>query len=344
MNPTDPVVQSLIDATKLSERDARTCVYWRLGSRYAAQLEFYPALTLVGPSGSGKTTIMDSLRQMPGESSPILACTVFTMAALRDKLCEYESKLFIADEFDGVKPEVEYLLMARTTRSMSDIVYKEGLGNGKYEQTVAHIFGPTIIHTRNLIDDPARSSRSIQIFTRHEDGPFTEFNPDYVVTASLEFDMSGVIYRGGRTASTWSPVLEVARQLGDLNYLAEIQAELELEARTLRQKAEYDNASVILARIVELISQRDDEHRWDRLDIDNSIGRPLRFDFPYLTPLVVNNVINQLGLMTERRAGRRWLWPDWRSLKVACRKRNYEDAEFQGMLDAAEAWHNLMDI
>jgi hypothetical protein len=343
-NPTDPVVQSLIGAVKLSEQDAKTCVYWRLASRYAAELDFFPALYLVGPSGSGKTTIMHAMRDMPGEASDVLACTIFTMAALRDELVKYENKLFIADEFDETKPEVQYLLMARTTRSMASIPYKNALGNGKYEQVVAHIFGPSILHTRNGIDDPARSSRGIQIFTRHEDGPFTEFEPHYIEMALLEFDMSSVVYKGGRVISTWSPILEVARQLGDEDYITAINADLEVEARVLRQKAEFDNASLVLAKIVELICERPDEQRWDRLDIDNAVGRPLRFDYPYLTPVVINNVINQLGLFTERRGGRRWLWPDWRSLRLACKQRNYEDPEFNVLLDAAESWSKLMDI
>ena len=344
MNPTDPVVQSLIDTAKLNPRDAKTCIYWRLASRYSAQLQFFPALALVGPSGSGKTSIMDALHQMPGESSDILACTIFTMASLRDELEKYRDKLFIADEFDEVKKEVGYLMMARTTRSMSNITFKRQVGDGnKYEQVTINIFGPTILHTRNLIDDPARSSRAIQIFTRHEDGPFADFDPSYVAMASLEFDMSQVVYKGGRTISTWSPILEIAKQLEDVDYLTEIQAELALEARILRQKAEYDNASVVLAKIVECITSRLDHQRWDRIDIDYAIGRPLRLDFDYLTPLVVNNIINQMGMETERKGGRRWLLPDWRTMKAACKQRHYEDAEFDGILTLTEAWHDIMD-
>jgi energy-coupling factor transporter ATP-binding protein EcfA2 len=343
-NPTDPVVQSLIGAVKLSEQDAKTCVYWRLASRYAAELDFFPALYLVGPSGSGKTTIMHAMRDMPGEASDVLACTIFTMAALRDELVKYENKLFIADEFDETKPEVQYLLMARTTRSMASIPYKNALGNGKYEQVVAHIFGPSILHTRNGIDDPARSSRGIQIFTRHEDGPFTEFEPHYIEMALLEFDMSSVVYKGGRVISTWSPILEVARQLGDEDYITAINADLEVEARVLRQKAEFDNASLVLAKIVEYICERPADQRWQRIDIEAWIGRPLRFDFPYMSPLIINNVINQLGLLSKRTGGRRWLFPEPAALRLACKKRGYHDEEFEALADEDEPIQRLLDF
>ena len=324
LNPTDDTVYSLIDASKLSEHDARTCVYWRLAARHSEQLSFIPALALVGPAGSGKTTIMEALCSMPGESSAVTSCSILTAAATRDLLATYKDKLFVADEFDDLKPEVAHLFMARTTRSMADIVYKELVSGNKYKQAVANVFGPTIIHIRNQLDNPARSSRAIQVFTKHSDGPYGEFNSHFANLNDLEFDMGKVQTKGGRILTTWSPVLEVARQLEDYTYLAEVQAEIDLESHLLREKAEFDNATLVLSKIVEYISEHASD-QWARIDIEAWIGRPLRFDFPYLTPLVINNVISQLGFHTERKGGRRWLYPEPMALKMAAIKRSYHD-------------------
>ena len=334
----EAAVYSLADSAKLDIRDAKTAIYWRLASRYSQQLHFFPALALVGPAGSGKGTIMAALKVMPGETSPITDCEIITMAACRDMLAANQNRVFFADECDGLKPEVSHLFMARTNREMAEITYKEQVGtNNKYEQRTVNIFGPTVMHLRNQLDDPAKSSRSIQIFTRHADGPYPVFDADLSALSMLEFDMMHIPTTGGRVAVTWAPVLAIAEQLGDFEYLADIQALISMEMQTLRERAEYDPASVVLARIVDYICSQAPATRWDRIDIDGWIGRPLRLDYPLLNPLMVSNVISSLGFVTERRGGRRWLWATPETLKLAALKRHYKDTELDAILASEES-------
>lgn len=338
--PLQSTIESLADAAKLNEQDARTIIYWRLASRHAPELTFFPNLALVGPAGSGKTTIMESLEALPGESSGLHACTTLTVATARDLLASWRDKVFFADEFDSAKPDVAALFMARTTRSMAEITYKEAVTANKFKQVSVNIFGPSVLHLRNPLDDPAQSSRAIQIFTRHEDGPYPDFDCDREYLDALTFDMSQVKTKGGRIVTTWAPVLEVARQAGDEAYLRVIQHELEMEKTSLREKAEFDNASLVLAKVVEYLYERPEVNRWDRIDIEAYIGRPLRFDYPYLAPLTIASTLRSLGFYTVRAGGRRWLFPDPQSLAAAKARRSFEDATLDELLagSAWEAW------
>lgn len=332
-------MESLSSATKLSTHDSKKAIYWRIATRYSEQLKFIPALAMVGPSGSGKTTTMEGLSRLPGESSPIYACSTLTMANCRDLLAEWKDKLFCADEADDLKPEVKFLFMARSNRDMAVINYKEAVSQNKYKQATADIFGPTIIHHRNEIEDAAQSSRSIQIFTRFEDGPFPPFEPDLEALAAITLDMANVPVYGGRAYTTWAPLLHVARQLGDEAFIAEVEAEIELQKEMLRSKAEFDNASLVLGKVIEVIASRALEHRWDRIEIDYLIGQQLRYDFPNLTPMVIGMTLRTLGFFTERRGGKLWLYPDRASLEIAARKRAYRDADLDFLLGLEGAGH-----
>lgn len=322
---TDQAVNSLIDAAKLSLRDAKTCIYWRLGTNYLEKLEFYPTLALVGPAGSGKNTIMKALRSMSGRCSGITDCGSITPATARDELAKHYESTFFADEFDEIRPEVERIFMSRTTRSMSDQVFKKQYKPGDYRQVTLNIFGATAVHKRNLIDDPALSSRSLQIYTRHAEGPYGVFNANLDALEALTFDMSEVKNVGGRIETTWSPILEIARQLGDIEYLAEIEAERVVESKLLRQKAEYDYSSVVLAKVVEILAGKILGNRWERIDIEETIGKDIRRDYPNIAPITLNSIMNNLGFFTERRGGRRWLTPELAAIKFAALRCNYQD-------------------
>jgi hypothetical protein len=330
--PTDSTVESLIGATKLTLTYAKTLVYWRLTNPHVEQMRFIPKLALVGPSGSGKTTNMEAAKAMPGESSPIVPCALLTMATCRDLLAEWKNKLFIADEADDLRPDVNMLFMARSNREMALINYKEPISQNKYKQSVADIFGPTLIHHRNEIEDPAQSSRSIQIFTRYEDGPFTEFEADLDALNSIKLDMSSVPRYGGRELTTWAPVLYVAEQVGDHEFVREILAEMEVQKQLLREKSEYDTASLVLSMVVQVVASKTHMHRWDRIDIEHEIGQPIRDDFPNLSPLTIASTLRSLGFYTERRGGRRVLYPEKNALELAARRRNYQDTQLEKLI------------
>jgi hypothetical protein len=324
-------VLSLVEAAKLSLRDAKTCIYWRLGAVYLEKLNFYPVLALVGPAGSGKNTIMKALKSMPGGCSDITDCGLLTPAATRDELAANHNLTFFADEFDDIKPEVGRLFMSRTTREMSNQTFKKLYKPGDYRQALVNIFGATVIHKRNKIQEPAMASRSIQITTHYVDGPYGTFKIDYSSLESLYIDMTNVKEDGGRIESTWAPVLEVARQLGDISYLDLFDTERAAATKSLRQRSEYDNNSIVLAKVVEVLMAKS-INRWSRIDIEDSIGRSLRVDYPYLVPIVVNGVLEDLGFFTERSGGRRWLYPEFEAIKLASQKCYYKDTDID-MLD-----------
>jgi energy-coupling factor transporter ATP-binding protein EcfA2 len=322
-------VDSLVDAAKLSVQDAKTCIYWRLGTKYLDELDFYPALALVGAAGSGKNTIMRALQALPAPCSGIIDCGSMSAPTARDELSKHLNSTFFADEFDNIRPEVQRIFMSRTTRDMATQIFKKLYKQKDYVQVVVNIFGATVLHKRNLIDDAAFSSRAIQVFTRHQDGPYGKFELDFTTLDAITLDMSAVILHGGRIETTWSPVLEVARQLGDEDFVAEVTKTLEIETRLLRQKSEYDHSSVILAQLIEVLLSRPTLSRWYKIDIETYIGKPIRVDYPSIVPITVNSVLNTLGFHTDRQGGRRWLYPSIEAIQIAAQRCNYHDSAIQ---------------
>lgn len=325
-------VESLMDAAKLSVQDAKTCIYWRLGSKYLDKLSFYPLLALVGPAGSGKNTTMYALQRLPGKSSPITDCSQMTLSVAREELAKNYNATFFADEFDVLKPGVASIFMARYSRSNSIQSYKrQNPTNGRFEPVTVDIFGATVIHARNMIDEAALSSRTIQVFTRHQPGPYGDFKVNFDELDSIPFDLSNLKQTGGRAMVTYSPVIAIAQQIGDDDYLKNMDEIIQLEYQVLQENAEYDIASVILAKVVEIVLTRAQtlSNPWDRIDIEREIGSSIRSATEFVAPITINSNLTKLGFKSERRGGRRWLYPTPSSLKLATIRRNYKDEELE---------------
>lgn len=328
----------LIAATGLDEQDAKTAVYWRLGSLKIKERQTYPPLLFAGPSGSGKTSSMEAIKGMHPESAYAFSCTGVTPASSRDELAKALNMVAFAEEFDlltDVHSSIKYF-QARCDRKTSSHAFKDKTNdNGAYHPKTVELFGATVLHSRNVLSEPAMVSRSITIATRHSD---KESFPDFAVPSSTflalyeaidwEVKATGVVAKG-RLYDTWYPVLQIAAALGDQDWLDWAGEKVRWLQQRLEEAAGYDHKQLILSRIVELIADNDatpTEEIWSRLNVSTDIGEYLRRNgIPDISGWEVADTIKEFGFLTKRRGGRLWLYPTAASLFCACDSVHYED-------------------
>lgn len=335
--------EALNDASQIGLNNALTATYWRIGSLKIKEVSKYPGLAFVGPSGSGKSTNMGALKQMDIASSVTVSCIRLSTAEARDQLAGARDLTVFCEEFDQLSdPKSAYILFhSRSDRDLSKLAVKiQSATNGPYHSETVDVFGATVVHSRNSFDDPALGSRFITLPTRHQKGPFTPYrNVGDVREIAKSLVLQDQPPGEGRIHDTWWPVLCVAAQLDDNQWLEWASGQIKMEQEALLEAAEYDRKSVILGRIIEVVWSRS-QHEvdpWFRINIHSEISEYLRVrGYPDITPWQVNSELNSLGLKTIRSGGRRWLFPTPLRLILACQKSGYEDEwieELKGTLE-----------
>ncbi len=329
------LVQSFVDALKLPLNTAKQVVYYRLAASKVAESRFFPALAIVGPSGSGKSSIQRGAESMDPDSSHWIACMGITSARVRDELAKGHKKLSILEEFDQVtdlKAACGYVQARCDVNTASLSINRQLTDNGRFVASVVELFGATILHVRDPLVDPALVSRSITLYTRHEDGDFSDplILPGWYSNALAEIDWDAPItgFRGGRIFDTWRALAQVAAGLGDEEWLEWARQHVNLLQVRLQEAAGYDLRQLILGKIVQILVRREEIHVpiWDRIGVDWEIGQPIRDNLlPHITPWQVADTVRGMGLDTERRGGKLWVEPSEASLLLACEVVGYED-------------------
>lgn len=332
------LILPLQDASKLDANQAKTVMYWRLGTPAIVDpfTRSYPALGLIGSSGTGKSTIQGAIINLNPESCHTFSCQGVTPAVTRDELAKAIDKVAVIEEFDEVtdlKAASKYV-QARCYRDTSDLSYKEPLEKGGYRDKIVHLWGATVYHCRNAPSDPALVSRSILVYTRHEKGPYPEYDigPEIFreVYGSINWKVidSGIDF-SGRVYDTWKPILRVANAIGDTDWLKWAENQIRLLQARLEGAAEYDYRQAVLAQIVQVLVARESSlmtDPWDRIAVNEDIGLALRSSLlPNISPWEVADTIKGLGFRTSRKGGRLWLLPTPVEVILACHENRYED-------------------
>ena len=338
------IAEQLSGAAKIPLNEAKKLVYWRAASIRIKDFQKFPGIALIGPSGSGKSTLMNGLRDMDPQSSATISCIRLSTAEARDQLADAYDKTVFCEEFDQLSdPSSAYILFhSRTERLLSHLVLKrQERTNGPYVRQDLDVFGATIVHSRNDFDDPALVSRFLSVHTAHRPGPYPVAMVESVSDIAASLVLEPYVPSQGRSEETWTPVLQVAQAVGDVDWIAWGQEQIMLAQEALLEAAEYDRKSLVLGRIIEIVSHRDELANksvnvdpWQRINLGADVSEHLRKGgYPDITAWQVNAAINSLGLKTVRSGGRRWLFPTPIRLMLACQQAGYEDEWVEALKD-----------
>ncbi len=329
------MVQAFEDSLHLPTNTAKKIVYYTLAASKVADCKFFPALAIVGPSGSGKSSIQRGAMSMDS-SARWIACMGVSAVSVRDELGEAKDKLCILEEFDQVADlrAASGFVQARCDVNTANVMVKRQMvQNGPYIPTVVNLYGATILHVRDPLHDPALVSRSLTVYTRHLDGDFSDpiIFPGWYQHALGEIDWDVAItgFRGGRVFDTWERLLQVAAGLHDEEWLEWARAQIQLLQIRLQEAAVYDLRQLILGRIIQTLTWREETPGadvWDRIGIDVAIGQPIRDTLlPQATPWQIADTIKGMEFQTQKRGGKVWLLPSAASLLLACEAAGYRD-------------------
>ncbi|MFC1905735.1 hypothetical protein ACFLXL_02880 [Chloroflexota bacterium] len=228
-----PYIEAFKKASSLNENEAKLCVYFCILTYKILVLLLFPILALFGEKESGKSSTIKVMLQLV--NSPIPDPKDFpnldrwiglkindTYPSLRDAL-EEDTTAFI-EEGDADYKKNEQLVADRYSRQTAVVRQKKQEAIG-HSQAKAHIFGATVIHKRRGFRDPATTSRSIFLNTKHEPQKphrttiFTDKEKDDFRNLARSIDVYPLI-GNARTHDLWYPLIGLAMNVGDGSWVA----------------------------------------------------------------------------------------------------------------------------
>ena len=234
----------------LDENQAKTNVYYATATHGLPQLQIFPVGSMYGPPGTGKSTLLAIDEQIT--YSPDVIDGKVSKAVLRDSLKPDTTALI--EEADDLK---EKWLFNRYARRTAKTTVKRQLPDGTWRNEKLNVFGATVLHRRRPFKDPALHSRSITIRTRKASGvmPFdrNDFRPYAgdvsAIAKQVPWSTLGVS-SGDRIRDTWAPLVAVAVQLGDLNWLVHATEQMELARKQLDTGREEEPSEAVFRALV----------------------------------------------------------------------------------------------
>jgi hypothetical protein len=326
---------SILQATSgLDFEQAKLAVYYAISTWKLPELGMFPILRLCGPPGTGKTSGMQQLASLCYQPRRISGKRI-TAAALRDELAEAPNGTALIEEADETADPkgCEQLLAARYSRSTSKLEVKRAGKTSGWVDCSLNIFGATVVHYRTAFIDQATASRCITITTRYRDGnykapmPYDELVPRLKGLAGVT-DLSEVADLGkGRVHDVWAPVLAIAVLCKDKSWLDWAGGQMEKETEDLRDGHAYDIDGLILARIVECLSDKQGHGIvCHKLNVQHDIITPLWHEQVIrLSPWQASRQLKELGFHVERVGGQNRFTPTLESLRAAAEKIGYQD-------------------
>lgn len=337
MNAIDRAIATLLASSGLERNQAKLAVYYTIATWYMLQLRMFPILRLCGLPGTGKTSAIEVLS--PWCRSPhLISGKLITPAALRDELKKANLGTAIIEEADEATNirDCEQLYAARCSPNTGKLTVKELRGDN-WQQTSAELYGATILHYRRAVIDQATASRTITIETRYRDG---KYEPPVAV------DELGVILKGlgealcpsgmtdigtGRVHDIWAPILAVAKLVKDEDWLKWANEEMQRAIDDLRDGHAYELTGLILARIVEaLTEEKKSQIVCRQLKVQDDIIEPLRrYERIQLSAWQASRQLKELGFTLERIGGQNKFTPTLDSLRRVADKIGYQDIMLQ---------------
>lgn len=333
-NVTNEAVTIMQASSGLTSEEAKLAVYYATATWRMVEFALFPILRLCGPPGTGKTSAMETVKPLCCKPRSISAKEI-TPAALRDELARAKFGTALIEEADETRSprECEQILAARCSPSTGELVVKVKYGND-WRDVRKRLYGATVVHYRSAFTDQAIDSRSITIETRYRDGKYTlPATPtelrDQLQGLSEAIDLAEVANLGsGRIPDIWRPMLAVAKFVADDQWLEWAKGQMRQQIEDLRDGHAYELAGLMLARIVEALTDEDkNEIICRQLRVGADITAPLlREQRIHITPWQANRQLRELGFVLERAGGCQKFTPTKESLRRAAQKIGYNDA------------------
>lgn len=340
-NAIDTLVDVTQNATGLTVGQAKACIYYAAITYRIGNLDFLPMLVALGGAGTGKSTLLRIMKKLCYKPKEV-GCDGITVPALRDKLVEARNRTIIAEEADkATNPaKAEGYFRARCDRATAHLEVKRPVEERGWVQGSHSIYGASVLHCREPFRDQATQSRAIIIQTIFKEGNFTESEIDdhargAVRNLANDTDLKArpAVLPGiaGRVTDVWRPLLLVAQTARDRNWLEWAWNEMELASRELGDGHSYEPQSVILAKLIEVLSEDTSTGspkigNMRRIKIDSEIVKPLqKGSLPYTNPWQVRQILNNLGFEVQRLGGINYALPTLKNLLLAAQKVGYED-------------------
>ena len=244
------LMEQVQSVTGLGTNEAKTLVYWALGTHSLPKLNIFPILSIKGEYGTGKTTLLAVLQQLV--HLPEWIGGDASRAVLRDSL-RHESTALI-DEGDIIK---EALIRDRYSRRSAQKGVNREVTHG-WKMDNLKTFGATAVHRRNAFKDPAVDSRTVVVLTRRVAGgvkPFRDedFAPWHKVLKALAAEIPWEKLAqdsSSREVDTWGPLLVVAQYLEDTTWLAYANERVEAAQASIARGGEQEPTKMVFRAIV----------------------------------------------------------------------------------------------
>lgn len=296
-------------ATGLDEDQAKTLVYWAVGTHKLPDLDTFPILAFQGPPGTGKSTLLRILGHLTHRPKSLDGG--ITDAELRDSLESDATALL--EEADNVR---ERRLLSRYSRQTSRTSVKRKTGD-EWRSERLNLFGATALHRRVPFRDPAVLSRSIVVKTRkasvapHHAEDFAPYAAEVQALASDIAWETDVGDGSGRISDTWGPLLMVASGLGDEDWLSYAHSEMKRAEADLDAGRDEEPAQIVyqalLALAVEDLPEARLEMARERVLL-NDVVKSLDGRDQNLNSWQVGSLLRDMGFATTTVGGKQYVY------------------------------------
>lgn len=243
------IPQLIQDACGLDLDQAKTITYYAIATHGLPRLRIFPTLFIQGAPATGKSTILDILELLTYQPKRLDGS--LSKAELRDNL--NNSPTVLIEEADQVN---ERQIRNRYSRSTSGSSVKRERRQG-WESEPLDTFGATVLHRRDPFKDPAVQSRAIPIRTRKAVGPFDadsgligrQYHQLCRLAEAVMWDQVSE-HGGDRIRDSWAPLLLIAHQLGDEEWIAWAEKQMNQANATLNAGQEEEPMQVIFSVIM----------------------------------------------------------------------------------------------
>ena len=317
---------AITSACGLDINQAKTGVYYAVGTHAIEKLDKMPILVSQGGHGSGKTTFMQVLKQIC--HAPIVIDGKVSKAELRDSL-KLNTTAFI-EEADSVD---ERLILMRYSRQTANTIVKRGSASQGWTREPMNLFGATVLHRRVPFKDPAVDSRSITIRTIYKSGNYSIPTLDGTALASIAANVDWakpIAIPDGRAGDTWMPLFQAALYCNDTEWLQYALGELNKAIASLSVGQEYEPSQLVVSKLVSTAIMPDPQQLKPRVTLQE-ITKALKNDGHDLNPWQVGKILRGLGIQTKLSGGTDYVYIDKAHILDVAKKLGIDDDLLKGM-------------
>lgn len=290
--------RSLSESTGLNAQRRKIVGYWTLAAHALLNCRTFALLVLLGKMGCGKSqtlSIIENFARQPHRMS----LRGMTLPSIRDKLAAASEGTAIVEEADFAWRDsdstFERLLSDRYSRDAAAASYRVPTGEKSkaWETKTQKFFGATVLHRRIPFNDAAMDGRTITVhFRPKNDREYREFSAEdpwnkegKELVSGLDFELPPIDTLpgiAGRIQATYSPLLRLAKLLGDVAFIDEVTNELILATAELKEAQGTEPDGLVLRAILHHIYSEPNPFSLD--------GSPTELSDPVFTNIKISSL------------------------------------------------------